>query len=246
MRYVYYIVALQILLCGLIAESTHASVIHSVSGLSSAGIPVSFEAELSVLDDILTVRLTNNSPAASLNPNDLLGSYYFDIISGVSQRPNLAYASATGDVLLADKDATDTMHLAGADLMAVGSGDFTWQFRAMDAMQAPFLGFGIGTVGNSNVSPNNFNGNIVDGIDYSIYKGDITTANLNGKLLVHNTAIFTFTGLTGFTEEDISLEFAFGLGTAPDSFLVPEPTSVLLLGAGALAVLRHKRTFWKS
>jgi len=242
MRYIHAIVALQLIFFGSVAASTHASVIHSVSGLSSAGVPVSFEAELSILGDTLTVTLTNNSTVGSLNPNDVLGSYYFDIVRGIDLRPALSYSSAIGDVMLTDKNAADTMHEAAADLMAVNAGDYTWQHKPMDATLAPFLGFGVGTVGNSNASPNGFNGNIVDGIDYSIYAGDVTTSNLDGKLLVHETATFMFAGLTGFTEADISPNFAFGLGTAPDSFLVPEPTSVVLLTAGALAVLRRRRT----
>jgi hypothetical protein len=126
--------------------------------------------------------------------------------------------------------------------MAVSVGDNTWQFRTLDAAMSPFLGFGIGTVGNANLAPNNFQGSIVGGIDYSIYTGDITTVNLDGTLLLSETATYTFSGLTGFREADISATFAFGLGTAPDSLLIPEPTSVLLLTAGALPLLHRKRT----
>ena len=114
-------------------------------------------------------------------------------------------------------------------------------FRSMDETADPFLGFGIGTVGNNNLSPNNFQGNIVDGIDYSIYAGEITTQNLDGQLLVKDTATFTFTGLTDFEEGDIGSAFAFGLGTKPDSLLVPEPSIVLLLSIGVLGVVCRRR-----
>ena len=127
MRYIHTIAALQLLLFGLAAESTRASIIHSVSGISSAGVPVSFEAVLSISGDTLTVTLTNTSITASLNPNDVLGSYYFDIARGINQRPALSYSSAIGDVMLADKNAADTMFEAAADLMAVNAGDYTWQ-----------------------------------------------------------------------------------------------------------------------
>ena len=81
-------------------------------------------------------------------------------------------------------------------------------------------------------------------IDYTIYKGEITTSNLDGKLLVKNTATFNFTGVSGFTEADIQLASAFGLGTAPDSFLTtsaPEPSSGVLLAIGLATSLGISR-----
>ena len=228
-------------LFGFVAQPAPAGLIHSASGVSSAGVPVSFEANLTIVGNTLTIVLTNTSPVDSLNPNDVLGSYYFDIVDGLNNRPTLTYTSATGDVYLADKDAPDTLQTAGADLRALVAGDNTWQFLAMDPSLTPFLGFGIGTVGNSTLSPNSFMGNIVDAIDYAIYKGDITTANLDGKLLVKETATFTFSGLTGFTQADISPNFAFGLGTAPDSLLIPAPGSIVLLAGGMLLGGRRRR-----
>lgn len=231
------------LLLGLSASPAQATVIHSVSGLSSAGVPVAFEAQLSIAGGNLTIVLTNTSPVDSLNPNDVLGSYYFDIVDGFNNRPTLTYTSATGNVFLADKDAADTLQNANADLRALAAGDNTWQYRTMDPSLTPFLGFGVGTVGNSNVAPNNFQGNIVSGIDFSIFKGDISTANLDGRLLVKETATFTFSGLTGFIEADIAPLAAFGLGTSPDTFLfTPAPGSLVLLSAGMLIGYRRRRT----
>jgi len=153
---------------------------------------------------------------------------------------SLPNTSATWDVYLGDNNNADTLVTAAADLLAINAGDNTWQYKPMDHTLAPFKGFSLGTVGNSNLSPNAFMGNVVDGIDFSILRGDVTTANLNNKLLVKDTATFVFSGATGFTESDISSQFAFGLGTAPDS-LLPEPASIFLLATGAIAVLRRKR-----
>ena len=81
----------------------------------------------------------------------------------------------------------------------------------------------------------------MNGVDFAIYKGEITTQPLtNPSCLVKDTATFTFTGLTGFTETDIVNKFAFGLGTAPDSLLTPEPATICLLGLGALALLKKQ------
>ena len=202
------------------------------SGTSAKEIPVSFEAEMTISGDFLTVKLSNTSPTGTLNPDDTLGSFYFDILRD-GTRPTLAYISAAGDVYLASQQAPDVLQAAGADIQAVDTGDYSWMFKAMDAAQAPGLGFGIGTVGNSGLAPNNFSGAIVDGIDYSIYTGEITTRNLDGKLLVKDSATFTFSGLTGFTEADIQPTVLFGLGTAPDSTLPGIQTPV----PGALALV---------
>lgn len=215
-----------------------ATITKTASGVSAKGVDVTFTAELTILDDELTVVLTNNSKE-SLNPDDLLGSFYFDIVDDSAVRPNLVYSSAVGDVYLASKTGDEVLQ-AGTDIMAVDPGDNSWMFATMDEMQNPYLGFGIGTVGNSNLSPNNFSGNIVDGVDYAIYVGDITTQNLDGKLLVKDTATFVFTGLTGFSEADIAPQFAFGLGTAPDSLITPEPATMVLLMMGSLIVRKRK------
>ena len=51
-----------------------------------------------------------------------------------------------------------------------------------------------------------------------------------------------FSGLDGFTEDDISERFAFGLGTAPDSLLIPTPGSMSMLAlAGGLFATRRRR-----
>ena len=225
------------------ARSAHGA-LFEVSGKSSEGVDVAFSAELTISGDTPAIVLANSSPGPSLNPADILGSFYFDIVNDDGGRPTLTYASAIGDVYLGDKDNPDVLWSENADLMALAPGDDTWQFQTMDASQDPFLGFGIGTVGNSGLSPNNFQGNIVDGMDYSIYAGDITTANMDNDLFVRDTATFTFDGLTGFTEADIVPRVVFGLGTAPDSYLVavPLPAAALLgmLGLGAAGLKLRK------
>ncbi|HKQ49562.1 MAG TPA: PEP-CTERM sorting domain-containing protein [Phycisphaerae bacterium] len=224
-----------------VAAPAQATVIHTWSGLSSAGVPVAFESHLTISGNTLTINLINDSPVHSQNPNDLLSSYYFDVVCN-NVRPALTYVSATGDVWLTDQDAPDSLVTANANLKAVVAGDDTWQFRNMNAALSPFLGFGVGTVGNNGLTPNNFMGNIVDGLDYSLYKADASTANLDNDLLVLEAATFVFSGVSGCVETDIISPSAFGLGTAPDSLQYsPEPATLALLAFGGLALVRRRR-----
>ena len=121
--------------------------------------------------------------------------------------------------------------------------DNTWQFRDDTNLQFGNdpLTFAVGTVGNNSFGTNGFSGNIVDGFDYALYAGDVTTNNLeNSQPLATGSITFTWTGATGFTDADIVDEVVFGLGTQPDSFgFVPEPS--LLLGLGVLALAWRAR-----
>jgi hypothetical protein len=207
-----------------------------------------FEADLTIAGDTLTIVLTNDSLAhtngasPTLNPNDLLTSFYFDVFDGAT-RPTLTYTGAAGDVCLGDSGAADDCSVtqqpgdgsSESDLRAFVANDDGWQLKSglTVSFGSETLTFGIGTAGNNSLSPNGFNGNVVDGMDYGIYAGDVTTNSLDGQYLVATTATFTFSGLTGFDENDIGDEVLFGLGTQPDSTaFVPEPGAGLLLIAG--------------
>lgn len=230
-----------VVLVGMFTQGARATIIQSWSGLSSTNVQVAFEAHFTISGNTLTIDLHNNSPVHSQNPNDLLSSFYFDVVCG-GTRPTLTYTDARGDVWQTPAGAPDFLVTANANLRATAAGDNTWQFKVMNPSLAPFLGFGIGTVGNNGLSPNNFMGNIVNGRDYSIYRGDITTSNLNNELLVKDHAVFTFTGVSGCTEADIVAPSAFGLGTAPDSLeFTPEPGSLALLLAGSALGLSRRR-----
>jgi hypothetical protein len=121
----------------------------------------------------------------------------------------------------------------------------------MDAAEAPFLGFGLGTVGNSGFAPNSFNPHIVGPpgsgmINFSIFAGnDLDPVGvLNGSHLVHQEIEFRFTGATGYAESDIVDLFTFGMGTGPDSSItisLPEPSGLALSGIGMLTLALARR-----
>lgn len=248
--------AVAVLAAILMMLATHALgdvVVGPLSGTSADGNPIAVSAQLAVTGTLLTITLNNVSSVNTSKTSDVLSSMYFDIrsMSGTNVfRPTLSYLSGTGTVYQVFKTGPDTL-IGGYNLRGVNDGDNTWQYRSMNAAGAPFLGFGIGTVGNNTYGPNNgFTPAIVDQISFGIYRGNgmnpniaPTDGNLDGRLLVVNSGTFRF-GISGtragggsFTETDIAPEFVFGFGTNPDSVIVvPEPGSVVLVG-GCLATL---------
>ncbi|NCA10745.1 hypothetical protein EBR56_02875 [bacterium] len=204
--------------------------------------------------NVLRLLLENTSASPTTAPSELLTSVYFNVLSGTvtgSPAP-LTYQSASGQVYLAlqsmpDKAATyvpppppgGTVTFPAiptpSNLKAANPGDNTWQFRDGMSLVAsePPLAFGVSTVGNSTLAPNNFNGNIVDGFDFGIYVGDVTTQNLDDRLLVGGSANFAFAGFGGFDLSKISPHAVFGFGTSPDCIItVPEPHAIVIATLG--------------
>lgn len=236
------------------ARHADAGLIFPVSG-SAAGSPVSFLATMTIAGDTLTVQLDNTSPVATSAAAQVLTSFYFDILSGTS-RPTLNYTGGSGFLYLVRSGTTDLPYLytpqtftpgsgTASDLRALNNGDQSWQFRVMTAASAPNLGFGIGTAANSTLSPNGFTPAIVGQgntmINFGIYRGgDIEpTGVLDGRYLVRNSATFTFTGVTGYSESNIVDKVVFGLGTTPDgTFTVSlaEPGTWTMVAPAAVAV----------
>lgn len=247
------VVAVMVFLC---AATGSASLIVSATGISAAGRPVSFAAALTFAGDELTIVLSNVSQVESKAAADVLSSFYFDIRRG-SERPPLVLDEAGGfvfRVLAGQPDQPEYytpqtfVNEAGllSDLRARDRGDATWLFREMDADHDPFLGFGLGTVGNSGLVPNTFNPDIVgppgkEMINFSIFAGtDLDPVGvLDGAHLVHQEIAFRFTGAAGYGERDVVDLFAFGMGTGPDSLItvsLPEPGGLALSGIGMLTL----------
>jgi hypothetical protein len=243
---------------GCLALPARGAIVVAAAGTSAAGNPVAFRATLTILADELAIDLENVSPVATREPADLLASFYFDI-SRDGKRPRLDARSAGGQVVEVLRNAPDrpviytppdaaggkgtvVSGLGESDLLATKRGDLTWQFRQFDPAYEPLAGFGLGTVGNSDLSPANFDPKIVDGNDFAIFRGgDLEPkGNLAGRLLARELVRFRFGLPDGWTEADVGHRFTFGLGTSPDSVIVvvvsePKSWQTALFGGMALA-----------
>ena len=219
------------------------------SGTSAAGNAVSFMATFTTSGSTLALTLVNTSLVPTRASDDVLGSFYFDVLQNGMRPTNLTYAAAAGQVYEVRRNAPDSYvpgSLPGGatDLRALTKDAGTWQFRTMNPGFEPGLGFGIGTVGNSTLSPNNFDPKFVDQADYTIYstgtRSDINpVGNLVDRLLVRGTASFQFNGLDPCRPVEIVDRFVFGLGTSPDSIIVtvPEPKGLAFVMPGLLAAV---------
>jgi len=259
-----------------IISGTGRTLVSGTGGPGSVYHAVAAQARLAISGSTLSLVVANTSANDTTDPADALSSFYFDISHG-GLRPTLTYQSASGPLYRLLKGEPDTAYhytpptkagesgtfLSGTgtfDLRALKAGDETWQFKSMNSAATPFLGFGIGTVGNSGFPGNGFDTEVVGKgnsmINFSIYHGgDIQpTGNLKEAYLLKNsgTFTFTFTGTNHWSEDDIGRKAVFGFGTNPEGtiFVVPEPSAatLALLAAAAIAcrsvcrsARRHKR-----
>ena len=241
------------------AAPSHGGVISTGSSVVFSGTAPGGQAARATFTSgtggVLKLLLENTSASASRAPEDLLTSVYFNVLSGTTTGTSapLTYQNATGQVFLTMKNMPDrpasyvppnTVTYPNppqpSNLQAFNPGDDTWQFKSGLSLVAssPPLAFGVGTVGNSALAPNNFNGNIVDGFDFGIYVGDVTTQALDTTLLVKNSAVFEFAGFGGFNLSQVAPHVVFGFGTNPDCIIsVPEPGTLSLAAFGLLAAL---------
>jgi len=238
--------AVAVVACG--PRPAAGSTVFTASGTSSLGNPVKFQADLTITENDLTIVLENLSPKDTTDAADVLTSFYFDIRND-TDRPTLKYESASGYVYQVNKGLGNDVAVyytppmppvPGKDeesnLVAQNREDASWQFLEMDTKYEPNLGFGIGTVANILLSPSGFTPAVVgpsgnDFINFGIYRGGDIDANevLNNNYLVKNMATFRFSGVKGYTLDDIRPHAVFGLGAGPDSIVVvPEPSAIVI------------------
>jgi len=255
-----------------VGSSSHAGTI-TLSGSGVGVNPISaaaiFEFGPGGDTNLLDITLINTSTVPTRYPADVLTSFYFDICKpgrgGAMISPTLGYVSAVGRVyqvqsgtgndipavyfppLPPSTTGTFFQPLPGtSDLQALNNGANTWQFKMMDTGSAPFLQYGVGTVGNSTTgttgyvwSPNNFEAQKVGQGEFGIYSGESPTLQnqLENRYLVSGSITFRFSGVYGFGEECIK-DAMFGFGTSPDAVIhLPEPAGLAACGLLAAALL---------
>lgn len=234
------------------------------------------KAEFTSSGNRLFLDLSNLGPA-SVAKSDVLTSFYFKCLdpSGriTPENIRLTMVAASGrafQVLAGAPDVaaswtpkswTTNPPTKDSNLLAIALGDQGWQTRSDLVPSSGFeFTFGIGTVGNSSLSPYGFSGTVVNGTRYpgpqaglagrtqgndtminlGIYSdGGLGDVNPNGGLdravLVRGTARFEFTSpdLTFGNDPTAYLnsDVLFGFGTNPDRVIeLPEPGTLPMAG----------------
>jgi hypothetical protein len=221
-------------------------------GLSGEAQAISFtatsgsraaSADFTVSGDELTVVLTNTSSADVLVPVDVLTAVFFS--------PNGPIFASSTAVLTAGStvffDSAPAGGVVGGE-WAYGSGLVGAPLGATQGISSAGFGlFGGATFPGVDLDPPA----AIDGLNYGITSAGDNPGTGNapvtgGVPLIQNSVTFKFSGATGFDLTSITnVSFQYGTAlTEPNISSVPEPASLMLLGAGlaGIGIWRQKST----
>jgi hypothetical protein len=219
-----------------------------VGSSSGSSGNLSAEVDFSQAGNVLTVTLKNldthvygNTNNDHLLSSEVLTGVFFSI-NGVSSLSNPSSASGT------------LLNNSG-NVVADG-----WAYSMSTLTKTPGGSLGIVSAGYSDPGHANFqggNGSALDGYDFGIVGSGYTAGNriggdTHGQVVVDQTATFTVTlssstALTGSDFSKISFQYGTQLSepnisggpVTPNFGVVPEPSSLTLLGMGAICSLGY-------
>lgn len=230
-------------LMGLSTEADAA--VFAFSGISGAnGQALSASAEFQVSGTNVTVILTNTATAAANDGANVLAGLYFDLNSSRTFSNGNAFLTSGSNLV----KKNDNSNQVGNSL------NNEWMFKAgvvsTGGQQNFSADYGIGATG-FNFSPNAdtfaeqfHGGNVMAGAndDYGLVPTLGITVGSPSNLYMRNSATFTFTVNSTFSESDIR-NVRVSYGSAGQSVIqsVPEPTTMSALTLGLAAAVRNRR-----
>jgi len=226
------------------AAAQSQAVLFTWTGNSNvSGQSLSVSADFTAVGNVLTIVLSNNSPQASNNPADTLGTLLWDHPGVSFSQPNagnnVALASGSS-VVLNNAPYTDPYDL-----------NKEYMYNDSVTLQSVNFDHGVSSVGIGQFATNSDtfyermkglgNAGSSPGDAFSICSTFGTTNAANNNPAVNNAIVFTLVGTSNIDVNSINnVAFSFGSGAQTTS-IVPEPASMAALGIGAIALIRRRR-----
>jgi hypothetical protein len=190
----------------------------------------------------LIVTLTNTSTADALVPTDILTGVFAEIMCN----PVLTPVSAIVPVGSSVFEGGTGVDVTPGDRVVGGEWAYTDNVVVVPPNNQGLSSVGLGIFGPGDVFPgDNLQGpESPDGVQYGLTTaGDnLLTGNggITGPHLIKNSVVLTLSGFTDEPDEAITyVTFQYGTGLDEPMFGVPEPASMVLLGAASLSIAAY-------